>query len=119
MRTSRRAALAAIAACAFVAACTKPAPELPFAGTWNNSTSGKEGMWLFITRSDDQGDYLVRVGVGQPGNIGFTGSAKLNGATLDVPSVDVIKGLMFLDETHNTLVTVNNGIPEIKFYRQP
>lgn len=109
-------ATASIVLCA-LSACSKPVS--PFEGTWNNSASGKEGIWIFITKKDDEGHFLLREAVARPDNIAVTSTAAVKDGNLMLDQEILVKEYTFLDATHNTLITVSSEIPEIKFFRQP
>ena len=111
----RKIFLATVAAA--VSACTKSEPDLPFEGTWNNSRSGTEGIWLFISKSA-MNTYLVREAVGRPDNFGRSATAKVMNGRLVCDHDEYFKELAFLDTSYKTLVTVNSTVREIQFYRQ-
>jgi hypothetical protein len=117
MNPLRRAVASAAIAGLFVAACSPTQPDLPFEGKWNNSNSGKEGIWLFITRSEGN-SYLIREAVGKSDNFGSAATAHIANGRLIYDGGTGFKELAFLDANHNTLVTVNVGY-EVTFYRQP
>ena len=115
MTSSRRSLVLAISLLVLLPACTKA--SLPFEGTWNNSKSGTEGIWLFISKTDEE-TMLVRLAVGRRDNFGPTRSARVVDKRLILEGTGIFKELTFLDSSADTIVTVNDTLSEVQFYRQ-
>ena len=115
MTSTRRKIALTICFLALLPACAKVTP--PFEGTWNNSKSGTEGIWLFISKTDEEA-MLVRIAVGRPDNFGPSRSAKVVDKRLILDGSGIFKELTFLAESTDTIITVNDVMSEIQFYRQ-
>ena len=117
--TSRRAFVAVAVAVAVTATigCQNPDSDLPFEGKWNNSRSGREGLWLYISKSTTN-SYLIREAVGRDDNFGRSSTARVVGGRLVYDDDHGFKELIFLDKSFNILITVNSVVREIQFYRQ-
>ena len=115
MARSRRRVVLGATLLILLSACTKTSS--PFEGIWNNSKSGTEGIWLFIAKMDDE-RMLVRMAVGRPDNFGPSCTARVMGTKLVLEGPDIVKELVFLDESKDTLITVNDVVSEIQFFRQ-